>query len=478
MSRLHRFFVAGNLKWQPILLFGLVVGLALLSGARPAQADSVTITVDRYDDDNSAEAQGCSESYIDCSLRGAISLANGDPYNTYTIMLPAGTYTLNLANGEGTEDDNYTGDLDIKTSMTIQGTNATAVSIETANGIADRVIHIFQPGTSGVGNAGNMTVDITGVSIQGGSTNQLGGGILNETATLNLTGSNLTGNNSVQQGGGIANIEGILHVVDSLFDNNASTDGNDAISSSTECGGAIYNGPTSIATVDNALFSSNSAPWGGGGICVNDGAGTALTVADSTFSGNTANGYLTSGGDTAGGAIYSNGIGADGTILVERSTFNGNQSATGGAIRSNSLTFNIINSTFYENSAQNGGAVVVRTGTMTITNSTFAHNAASVEGDSWNREVTGALNVYNSIMQGMGVGTNCFGGLADESGNVNWNGAGCPGLTTDPVLQPPADNGSSTTQTMALGTGSGALEKATVAQCPATDQRGVDRPQP
>ncbi len=323
-----------------------------------------------------------------------------------------------------------------------------------------------------------MTVNISGVSILNGNTPESGGGILNEYATLTLTDSVVSQNSSILQGGGIANINGILHVTDSLFADNATTDGNDAVSLSTECGGAIYNGPTSIATVDNSVFSNNSAPWAGGGICVDEGAGTSLTVTDSTFTGNTANGYLTSDTDTAGGAIYSNGNGADGAILVERSTFNGNQSATGGAIRSNSHTFNIINSTFYENSAQNGGAVVARTGTMTITNSTFADNVASGEGDSWVREWTATLNVYNSIMQGMGEGTNCFGILSNESGNVNWNGDGCPGLTADPVLQPPAANGSPTTQTMALGTGSWALDRATPVHCPAIDQRGVDRPQP
>ncbi len=98
MSRIHRFFIAENLKWKPILLVGLIIGLVLLSGARPAQADNLVITVDRFDDDNTSEAQACSESYNDCSLRGAISLANSDIYNTYTIMLPSGTYILYQVN--------------------------------------------------------------------------------------------------------------------------------------------------------------------------------------------------------------------------------------------------------------------------------------------------------------------------------------------------------------------------------------------
>ena len=44
MSCIHRFFIAEHLKWKPILLVGLIIGLVLLSGARAAQAwiDAVT----------------------------------------------------------------------------------------------------------------------------------------------------------------------------------------------------------------------------------------------------------------------------------------------------------------------------------------------------------------------------------------------------------------------------------------------------
>ena len=101
MFRLHRSRIADKFKWQPIFLLGMIAGFALLSGTRPARADNLVITVDRFDDDNTAEAQACSDSPNDCSLRGAISLANGDIYNIYTVMLPAGTYTLDKINGEG-----------------------------------------------------------------------------------------------------------------------------------------------------------------------------------------------------------------------------------------------------------------------------------------------------------------------------------------------------------------------------------------
>lgn len=193
-------------------------------------------------------------------MRGAISLANGDIYNTYIVMLPAGTYTLDEINGEGQEDDNITGDLDIRAGMTIQGASRTTVFIEPEYYINDRVIHIFQPGASGVADAGNMTVMISGVTIRNGNTPLTGGGLQIEAATLNMFDSSIVENASVGQGGGIANINSILNISDVLFDGNQSTDGDDSVSNSTECGGAFITDQPAVLPSAGIPLSTTAPP--------------------------------------------------------------------------------------------------------------------------------------------------------------------------------------------------------------------------
>jgi CSLREA domain-containing protein len=83
-----------------------------------------------------------------CSLREAISAANSPgtasdcgtaSSGANTIVLPAGHYTLTLP-GAG-EDNNLTGDLDIRAPVTVVGAGAGA-SIIDANGI-DRVLQVL-----------------------------------------------------------------------------------------------------------------------------------------------------------------------------------------------------------------------------------------------------------------------------------------------------------------------------------------------
>src|SRR5690554_6222499 len=91
--------------------------LALASGwlvARPApaaQAANITLYVDIAEDYHSAPGVGYAKcegadyysGIPDCSLRGAITLANSDPNNRYTIRLKSGeTYMLSL---EGAGED-------------------------------------------------------------------------------------------------------------------------------------------------------------------------------------------------------------------------------------------------------------------------------------------------------------------------------------------------------------------------------------
>jgi predicted outer membrane repeat protein len=199
-----------------------------------------------------------------------------------------------------------------------------------------------------------------------------------------------------------------------------------------------------------------------------------LTVANSTFSGNSA---------SNGAAILSFG-----TLTVTDSTFSGNSALFGGAIgigRSpfgDSLT--VINSTFSGNSASGrGGAIYFNSrGTLTITNSTFSGNSAPDGGGITN--TVGNATLRGAILAGPSSGGNCNGRMTDGGYNISDDdscGFSATGShnNTDPLLSPDglADNGGPT-DTIALQPASPAIDKIPPADCPATDQRGYSRPAP
>ena len=105
------------------------------------------------------------------SLRSAIMAANAKP-NSDTIIVPGGTFTLTIP-GAG-EDNDATGDLDIKGNLTIQGKGATKTIIDGND--MDRVIQVL-----------SGKVSISKVTIQHGLANGQGGGILNSGGKVTLT---------------------------------------------------------------------------------------------------------------------------------------------------------------------------------------------------------------------------------------------------------------------------------------------------
>ena len=228
-------------------------------------------------------------------------------------------------------------------------------------------------------------------------------------------------------------------------------------SGSTSFGGALFNRGGTV-NVANTVFSRNAASGAGGAI--ENFSGT-VTVTNSTFVGNSS---------FAGGAIENAG-GA--TLNITNSTFSGNSAFPGGAISNYASTATITNSTFVGNSAIVGGAIYNLTfATIRVTNSTFSGNSATgSQGAAFHNDGL-TITVENSIL----AGNPCQGPIVDGGGNLDWPASSCPGVTSDPRLHALADNGGPT-QTMALGSGSGALDAAVEANCPDADQRGVSRPQ-
>ena len=293
-------------RWMKL---GVLAALALLVvvGLRPTivSAAALTIVVDRIDDPLSAQA--CTAAANDCSLRGAILKANDDPANSYTITFTGdNTYTLNQDNE--TPDDATIRDLDILVSLTIDGKGPLNTTISA--GDAFRAIHIHP----------SAFVEIKDLLIRDGieQDERGGAGILNEGSHLAIHNVVIEQNASSLAGGGIANYGAYLSIEDSELFLNSSADDNNGANVSTECGGAIYHEGAGTVVVARTLIDTNSAQWGGGGICQ---FGGELVVRDSGFYANTATGAAV--GDTGGGAIYTQD-GTGSTTTVVRSLFEAN----------------------------------------------------------------------------------------------------------------------------------------------------------
>src|SRR5829696_1674266 len=151
--------------------------------------------------------------------------------------------------------------------------------------------------------------------------------------------------------------------------------------------------------------------------------------------------------DNAGGGILNLG-----TLEVNNSTISGNRAGT-----------------------DNGGIGNASAGTLTVNNSTISGNSANNNGGGIGNGSTATLN--NTIVAN-NEGGNCAGlPVTDDGGNLEWPGNDCGfALSADPLLGPLADNGGPT-QTHALQPDSPAIDAAVECPPPATDQRGVSRPQ-
>lgn len=233
-------------------------------------------------------------------------------------------------------------------------------------------------------------------------------------------------------------------------------------------GGGIRNDGGTV-TVTSSTFVANRASQGGA--IFNDGG--AVVVTDSTFSGNRSTG----GG---GGAIFN----ASGTLTVTGSTFSQNSAAAdAGGIYNNSGALTVTNSTFSENSAPFLGGGILNTGstaTLTVTNSTLSRNSSGTGGGGGGiaNNGGGTIVLRNTVVAHSPSGGNCRGPISDGGGNLEYPGSACPGSDADPLLDPAGlqDNGGPT-ETIALTSGSPAVDVAVAASCPPTDQRGVARPQ-
>jgi CSLREA domain-containing protein len=180
------------------------------------------------------------------------------------------------------------------------------------------------------------------------------------------------------------------------------------------------------------------------------------------------------------GHIHGGGIHNHGTLILVRSTVTNNQASTGGGI-TNAATgvLTLVNDTITGNTATSSGGGLENLGQATIDNVTISHNTGTGGGGLF---TTRSMRMNNTIVAN-NTTNNCLATAAIEgagSGNnldsANTCALTAPGdiVNTDPLLGALQADG-----TRPLQPGSPAIDAGDNAggNCPATDERGVARPQ-
>ena len=448
------------------ILAALLSVAAVLSVSLPPAVASGAVAVTNHNDSGPG------------SLRQAIAdAAPGD-----LVQVPAGTYMLS------------SGELVVAKDLTIAGAGSGVTVIDAQT--ASRVIH-----TEGAGNQ----VTISGVTIRNGkavpapgTTEAEGGGVLNDQATLTLTDDLITGNTAFADtlgrdrsggnadGGGVFS-NGRLNLVRTDIRGNSAT----AVGGDSHAGGrASGGGAEALGSVDirSSTFDENLADArggqgdvnpnqtggvaGGGGLSVSQ-SGPAATVSATTFTRNEADG--SSGPGSSTGTAFGGGASLeDNTARISQTnvTYNANlalalagQTFGGGVVFQGDQGQSLTNATLSGNTAtagtsNRGGNIYVSVDETVAIENTIVKAGAADPGSPNCSVVEGTLSsLGHNIESGQDCKFNAPGDLAD----------------TAPLLAALTDNGGPV-QTIALHTGSPAINAGAARACPSTDARGVLRP--
>ncbi len=486
-------------------------------------AEAATITVDSGADDSDPSI---------CTLRSAINAANSN-------MVIGGCNAGDVAEPDVINIDPSlagatvaltTGQLDITSSVTINGPSVGQAAFAISAGNVHRVMRISD---GYFDNA--IDVTLNGLALTNGlatGNGDDGGALINFDENVQLTTCLLSGNAAPSEGGAISNT-GVMTISDCIISGNTASSEGGAIanggqmtithstisSNSAQRGGGLQTlASASVMNLDNVVLSDNQARSGGAIYALQ-----SVAIDDSQLLNNTATGsggavLLRTGGSlqisnsyvssnnaaSSGGAIYS----YFGSISIVESSFSGNTARFGGAVRAELADLTAVQSTFNGNIAEQGAALlgaayysltlaettvsrntatgatasaaVLSYGPMIITNSTLVANlpTAIAKNDLLDLQ---PWRMINSVLSGSS-GVDCVdpsGTLEQNENNLIGDGSCAAGaanlLTGDPMLGPLADNGGPTL-THAVLSGSPLVDAGNNAACGDVDQTGMPRP--
>jgi hypothetical protein len=331
---------------------------------------------------------------------------------------------------------------------------------------------------------GVTTAFLSDLTVQGGRALDIeyGGGIENHLdSTLTIERAAIVRNHG--DSAGIDN-DGVLTLTDSLLRLNAGE---------FSAGGL---GNYGFATLDRVVIEKNHS-YDGGGF-----ANYGTAVVDRTV-------IRRNRGVSEGGGVNNNGVMQMRRTTLERNQVGNRQESGSGGGLLNSLFGDIQDVTATRNRAFGDGGGIANWDTLLLTNSTISGNRANdgfgsgggggvenvfvavltnvtvtrnraVEGNQMHRHpIAPVFDVVNTLVTGSG--DDCVGAVSSLGHNLDDDGT-CgftsPGDQSGVPARvgPPKDNGG-LTKTCALKDQSPAIDAGDAAACPASDQRGVSRPQ-
>jgi Tol biopolymer transport system component len=224
--------------------------------------------------------------------------------------------------------------------------------------------------------------------------------------------------------------------------------------------------------------SGGHSPGLGGGILVESGA--SLTLQDSMVYGNNA-------------SISGGGIDNGGSLTVLRSTVENDKSGAGAGIYDFGASLTVTNSTITANQAQGDGGGLYVAGPSALTNDTIADNTSNTLGSGGfgggiavdSGTPTSAVVLTNTLLSSnrqFESASNCEGSFSSLGGNLSDDASCVLGATDLNNVNPSSVNlgnvdSTGPTDVLPLQSPSVAIDSGRAIGCPATDQRGVKRPQ-
>jgi CSLREA domain-containing protein len=391
-----------------------LLAAAVALGTAPAGAHAASFTVDTPADAvDASEGDGLCATATGVCTLRAAVQEAGAADGKSTITVPAGTYRLTIV-------------------PLPQAGSAT--DMNPANGDLDLEADITVRGAG----VGRTVIDGGGID----RVFETGAGVEAGLVDLSVTHGDSTaaGSQEIDLGGGILNKSGITLERVELVDNKA--DG----------GGGMFSIPGTMPTIRDSLITGNSA-FEGGGLRIDHGA----TIVNTTITGNRL---------LKPGAVGDKPVGLVTALVDEISGYGGGIDHRGGAL------LELVNSTITGNHALKGGGGLgagqgyaplsgqLPLGKVTLRNTIIFGNTS----ESGPQECRTNQVLFTSLGHNIAGDTGCFLTAAGDR----------PG--TDPLLGPLADNGGPA-RTLALTPGSPAIDAGAATGCPATDARGIARPQ-
>lgn len=303
------------------------------------------------------------------SLRGAIIAVNNDATGPHTINLPAGTYTLTIANATPVTEEDLaaTGDLDIRKAVTIAGGGTATTIIQAGTTNTNGIDKVFSINPLAV--VAGFPVTISGLTVRYGR-NQI---------VNTVPGNNIGGGMDFDAGTTGA---GSLSLTSVRFEENSTTNGDGG-------GLALFDGGTvtlsSCTFTKNTARSSSGTAAHGGAIFIGDdgpnGATVALTGCTLELNRTTAAAGGTPG---SGGGLFSFPTGANVQIALHAGLVNGNEvgagmagtSLDGGGIYGSNLKTTSTLRVIGNKATRWGGGIYVVGGLSSVTNTTVGGNTA------------------------------------------------------------------------------------------------------